>query len=129
MTYLLDTHALAWFIDGDPRLSTSARAVIASSDSRLLVPVMVLIELVFLWQRQKKDVDYNRALDALKHCRTVTILPIDSALLDYLPISLNIHDAVIVATAVEYQKLFSREVSVVTRDAQIVASGLVRTFW
>ena len=35
MSYLLDTHALLWWLDGDPKLSAKARAVI--SDRELTV--------------------------------------------------------------------------------------------
>ena len=37
MQALLDTHALLWWLDGDERLSPSARAFIGDSDNRILV--------------------------------------------------------------------------------------------
>lgn len=37
MKALLDTHALLWWLDGDKRLSASARDVIAKDDNAILV--------------------------------------------------------------------------------------------
>ena len=37
MQALLETHALLWWLDGDERLSPSARAFIGDSDNRIMV--------------------------------------------------------------------------------------------
>ncbi len=37
MRVLLDTHALLWWLDGDPHLSRRARAAIAAADNDVLV--------------------------------------------------------------------------------------------
>ncbi len=37
MTYLLDTHALIWWLQGSERLSAAARSAIAEPDARILV--------------------------------------------------------------------------------------------
>ncbi len=45
MTYLLDTHALIWSADDDPRLGAKARSVIADDASTLAVSVASAWEL------------------------------------------------------------------------------------
>ncbi len=45
MKFLLDTHALLWFLDGDARLSSSARALIENPHHELFVSVASLWEI------------------------------------------------------------------------------------
>ena len=47
----------------------------------------------------------------------------------HLPTALDIHDAIIVATAVVFRDVLGDSTAVVTRDAQIRASGLVQVIW
>ena len=39
-TYVVDTHALVWFIGKDQRLSDRARAILRNPDVRLIIPVI-----------------------------------------------------------------------------------------
>ena len=43
--------------------------------------------------------------------------------------SLNIHDAIIVATALVYKNILKLPVEIVTKDTEIQTSGLVPTCW
>jgi hypothetical protein len=42
-----------------------------------------------------------------------------------LPTTLNIHDAIIVGTALVHRDLLGEQVALITRDPEITASGLV----
>jgi len=42
--YVVDTHALVWFLEGNPRLGANAKAVLEDLASELIVPVIVLSE-------------------------------------------------------------------------------------
>lgn len=42
---------------------------------------------------------------------------------------LNIHDAIIVATALVYKDILKLPVSLLTKDEEITSSGLVQTCW
>lgn len=55
--------------------------------------------------------------------------PLDEQVVAMIPTSLNIHDAIIVATALVYKDILKLPVEVVTEDAEITASGLVKTCW
>jgi len=37
--YILDTHALIWFLEGNPRLGAGAKAVLENENSELILPV------------------------------------------------------------------------------------------
>ena len=46
-----------------------------------------------------------------------------------LPTTLDIHDAVIVGTALVYRDLLGQQVALITKDAAITTSGLVPVVW
>ncbi len=41
-SYIVDTHALVWYLVDDPCLGEKAREILQSSDNRLIVPAIVL---------------------------------------------------------------------------------------
>jgi len=38
MKYVIDTHALIWFLEGNPRLGANAKTILSHPDSRLVIP-------------------------------------------------------------------------------------------
>lgn len=57
------------------------------------------------------------------------IHPIDLPVVQRLPSGLEMHDGLIVATALARRDLYGEDVAVVTKDAGITASGLVLVVW
>jgi hypothetical protein len=55
--------------------------------------------------------------------------PLDEQVVSMIPTSLNIHDAIIVATALVYKDILKLPVEIVTKDTEIKTSGLVPTCW
>lgn len=45
MKYLLDTHALIWFLEGDQRLSAPAQSIICNDDADVYVSIVSLWEM------------------------------------------------------------------------------------
>ena len=45
MAYLLDTHALIWFLEGSPDLSTSAKDIVSHSTNNIFVSLSSLWEI------------------------------------------------------------------------------------
>jgi PIN domain nuclease of toxin-antitoxin system len=43
--YIVDTHALVWHLEANPRLSLPAAAVLSSATSEIVVPSIVLAEI------------------------------------------------------------------------------------
>ena len=48
MKYIVDTHALIWFLEGNPRLGTAAKQVLESQESQLILPAIALAEAAFI---------------------------------------------------------------------------------
>ena len=53
--YILDTHALVWFVEGNKRLSESAKAIIAANDSQMVLPLIALAEAAIIIERAKRQ--------------------------------------------------------------------------
>jgi predicted nucleic acid-binding protein len=129
MTYVTDTHPLVWLLGQVPRLSQTARAAFADTSARLVIPTMVLVEIRFLFTRRRITVDVAGVLAHVASAPNCLIHPLDEEVVDRLPTGLNIHDAVIVSTAIVHRDLHGEQVALITRDAEITASGLVDIVW
>lgn len=125
---VLDTHPLAWYLIDSPSLSTRARLLIAEAlDERrtLLVATIVLAEMVGTAAKLRLPIRVETLLDELLDTK-FRLIPFDEPILRRflaLPTSVDIHDRIIVATALEYGG------AVITKDTRIVASGTVPTVW
>lgn len=63
--YVLDTHALIWYLEGNPRLGQAARDVIDDADSELVLPIIALAEAVFIVEHGRTGIpDVQSLLDA-----------------------------------------------------------------
>jgi len=129
MVYVLDTHPIVWFLEGSPRLSTAARAAMSDATAELIVPSIVLVEIEFLYAKKRARVSVatvRRDLVVATNCR---VYPLDEQVVSLVPISLNIHDAIIAATALVYQDILKQSVAIVSKDAEIARWGQVPTVW
>jgi PIN domain nuclease of toxin-antitoxin system len=111
MVYVPDTHAIIWFLDKDPRLSPAAKSTLANPNTVLIVPTMVLVEITHLYGRGRISV--SPAVVKQK----------------VLQSSLDIHDAIIVATALVQRDDRQQAVTLITKDTKITQSGLIQTLW
>ena len=68
-------------------------------------------------------------LNLLRQARDVRVLPMDERLLAQIDTRLNTHDAIIIASALDYAASTGEAVRVATRDSQITESGLVDCIW
>ena len=127
--YVVDTHTLVWFIEDNSRLSGSARAILKASDARIAVPVVTLAELAFLAEKGRISITLDRALEHIDGAPDCTICDMDRAVIQCMPTSLNIHDAMIVGTAIMCRDVLGERVALVTKDHEIAASGLVDVVW
>ncbi len=44
--YVLDTHALVWYLEGSPRLGNSAKMVMDDPTSKMILPMIALAEAI-----------------------------------------------------------------------------------
>jgi PIN domain nuclease of toxin-antitoxin system len=132
MQYIIDTHALIWVLEGNPRLGTKAKAVLSDPSSRLILPAIALAEALWIVERGKTGIPSVTALlSAINDDPRITIYALDQAVIEQ---SLNLleiremHDRQIVSTAFVLQAQ-GETVSVLTCDQNITSSGLVTITW
>jgi PIN domain nuclease of toxin-antitoxin system len=129
MTYVVDMHAPVWFLESSPRLSTAAQNALTDRTTQVVVPTIVLAEITFLYARQRITIDLPHVLTHIASAANCLVYPLDGTVAERLPTTLNIHDAVIVATALVFRDVLHESTAVVTQDADITASGLIAVLW
>jgi PIN domain nuclease of toxin-antitoxin system len=125
VTYFPDTHSLVWYLAGSSRLPQVARDALAEPSSRMVVPAIVLAEIHFLHARGRVSVSLQTVLSFVSSTARCAIQPLDESVIRHLPAGLDIHDALIVATAIMYRDDRGESVALITRDADIRTRGLV----
>ncbi len=127
--YVVDTHALIWYLLGDKKLSPAALSIFRAAergDTRLLIPVIVLAELHYANARNRWFPDYRAAYRAIVGAPYFRLLPLDPLhILDFdrdavVP---EMHDRIIAGVA---RRLGA---PVITSDSAIIASSIVQTVW
>jgi len=129
MIYVTDTHPLVWLLTDRARLSPTARSAFEDAGAQIIIPTIVLTEIRFLYARNRITVDLSAALALVASAGNCLIYPLDKEVVGSLPTTLDIHDAIIVGTALVHRDVLSQPVSLITRDAAITASGLVPVLW
>lgn len=87
------------------------------------------MEAGFLYSKKRTSIDVSALQQKLIATANCVAYPLDEQVVSLIPTSLNIHDAIIVATALVYKNILKLPVEVVTKDIEITASGLVPTCW
>ena len=72
---------------------------------------------------------WDEVLRFISSAGRLSIFPLDEDIVSDLQVRLEMHDAIICATAVYWRDVLHLEPAVLTKDREIVASGLVRTIW
>ncbi len=128
-TYVLDTHALAWYLDGDPKLSKAAESVIDSPDSRLIIPTIILAELKYLFSRKRIAFPIDDVFSFIGNDNRCLVYPFDLNCVEFLDERLNLHDAIIVSTALVFRSSFDEETFLVTKDSEIHKLNIIKVIW
>jgi PIN domain nuclease of toxin-antitoxin system len=125
-TYVIDTHALTWYLDDDPRLGSQAEAVLDNADVRLIIPAIVLAEIKYLAHKGRLPQTLDEVLRVINSDPRCTIYPVDLSVVSRAPLGLDIHDSLIVGTALVQREAIT---GILTQDEAITSSGLVPTLW
>lgn len=131
--YVIDTHVLIWYLDADRRLSRTAKGVLDDRDNRFLLPAIALSEAIFILERRPGRYNLTEAslLQQVSVEQRIAVIALDESTvvrtLDCTAIP-EMHDRQIVATAQLAQEA-GFEVAILTKDANITASGLVPCVW
>ena len=129
---VVDTHAIVWYLAGDPRLSGKAEAALdqATAEGEAIhVPSVCLVELTYLVEKGRDPAIARECLvraldDPATPCR---LAPLDRAVADALEFVSrdevpDLPDRIVSATAVALRA------TLVSRDGKIRASK-VETIW
>ncbi len=129
--YVTDTQCLLWHLSEDRRLPRSVRRVLdAAEDGRaqVIVPSIVLVEAVFLLQRQKVKEDVLTKLFELSEQPDANfyVTPLDLAVVQALcsfgPAAVpELSDRIVAATAL------ALGLPLLTTDSAMIDSGLIET--
>lgn len=133
-SFVLDTHALLWYLEGNQRLGRQARKFIASPDSNLIVPIIALAESSIIIEHQRTKIPtVNHLLSSLAKDPRFTVFPLTleifqrSRAADVGRIS-ELHDRLIVATAL-FISDGGQDVGLITRDQNLTEFSPVRIIW
>ena len=130
--YVLDTHALVWYLEGSPRLSTKAKAIVDDSSNQLVVPLIVLAEAAFLIERGRVAIpSVPDLLSDVQADPCIEIYPLTWEVFQHTLTAISIpemHDRLIVATTL-YLQSQGHTISLVTRDGVMTQSGLIPVVW
>ncbi|MEI2691219.1 MAG: PIN domain-containing protein [Anaerolineae bacterium] len=132
LKYVLDTHPLVWYLEGNPRLSQKAKAVIDDQGSDLVLPIIALAEATFIVERGRTGIpSVSDLLVSVQSDPRIEVYPLSLAILQrsldatMIP---EMHDRLILATAMQLHSL-GHTVSLLTKDAFIARSGLAPIIW
>lgn len=129
MFYVLDTHTLAWFLEQQEKLPGKVLDVLKNTQNRLIIPSIVLAEIKYLSVKGKVSSTFPYILSKIEEDERCVVINLDVHIISLLPTTLEIHDGIIVATALVYRDLLGEDVTVLTRDGEITKSKLVRVLW
>ena len=129
MVYIVDTHAVVWFFEESDDLGKEALNILNSKDARLVIPTIVLSEIFYLSQRKRITPSFEDIFQVIEQDNRCIIYPLDINVLRFLPKGLDIHDGIICSTALVYRELMKEEVRLITKDKEIIDSGIVKTSW
>ena len=144
MIYVLDTNTLVWRVSRSPRLSDRARRILDRSiisNDRLIVPTIVLAEAWDMDRKQRGDfAPFDRVLQVVQDMN-MSVLNFDMELIQRLRdpaleslrsvyrLWSDIHDMIIMATALIARDGTDEDVSIISGDRQIRAQSLIRCVW
>lgn len=129
MTYVIDTHALIWFAEGNSRLSATAKTALTAASAQIVVPSMVLVEVRYLYAAQRVKISLDKLYQDVLDSINCVIYPLNEDVVDRIPESLNIHDAIITATALVYRDVMGHQVNLITKDRKIRDTKLIDVLW
>lgn len=128
-TYVVDTHALVWFLEKNSKLPKTARIALLDSNAQIILPTIVLTEITFLYSKKKTAINLPIVLSEVASSSNCTVYPLDEEVVLRIPTNLNIHDAIIVSTGLLFKELMGHEAAIITKDNSIKNSNLIKTIW
>jgi PIN domain nuclease of toxin-antitoxin system len=129
MIVVVDTHALTRYVEDYRKPGPASRAIFDDAASTLLVPTIALAEARFMIFRNKVQIIWEQITSTIEGDDRLVPIPLTLEILNRVPSTLEMHDGIIVATALMVAESLGEDVSLITRDKEIRDSGLVQTVW
>ncbi len=130
--YVVDTHALIWYLEGNPRLGPTAREIMKDPRNTLFLPIIALAEACWIVEHGRSSipsvVDLIRDVDSDPR---ITIVPLNREIFDrYLavPATIEMHDRLIIAALLELAAS-GDPIAMLTADQTVRTCGVVSTVW
>jgi PIN domain nuclease of toxin-antitoxin system len=124
-----DTHPWVWFLTKKPRLSVKAKDALSDPSNLIIIPSIVLMEIKYLYLHKRITLSFEDTLQKIESCDNILVYPLDISVASVAPTSLDIHDAIIVGTALQASAEFGLPLSLITVDRAITESRLVPVIW
>jgi PIN domain nuclease of toxin-antitoxin system len=124
-----DTHPWVWFLTKNPRLSIKAKDSLADPANLIVVPSIVMMEIKYLYQHKRITLSFEDTIQKIESCDNILVYPLDISVASLSPTTLDIHDAIIVGTALQTAEEFGLPSSLITIDKAITESRLVPIIW
>lgn len=127
--YMADTHSLIWAFHKPSKLGENARRIfeeVANGETKLLIPVIVLAELIFTIENKPIKADLDKILTAINDSPNIEFVDFDyeSALkLRDLTVIPEMRDRMIVVSAILSNAVL------ITFDQTITESNAVEVIW
>jgi PIN domain nuclease of toxin-antitoxin system len=130
--FVVDAHALVWFLEGNSRLGSAAKSAMNDPASVLHLPIIALAEACWVVEKKRCAIpDMKDLLHDVDNDSRIILVPFDRHLLDF-SCTLNsiqeMHDRIIAATLLALQAT-GVAASLLTRDPDIKASGIGPIIW
>jgi PIN domain nuclease of toxin-antitoxin system len=127
--FVVDTHALWWYLRSPERLSAAASAVFRLAEigsATIVVPAIVIAEFYFLSVKLGQPLVPDKLLSALAEVDGIELSPLGRAQLarlDQFPEIPEMHDKLIAAESA------ALNAPVITRDGALIESSQVESVW
>ncbi len=131
MKYVVDTHALIWFLSGSTKLGKAAEAALTDPESELVLPATALAEVCWIVERRAVGLSVAEALAAIDADSRIEVAPLSRAVIEKsmtLSAIGEMHDRQIAAT-VALMIEAGESVALLTVDVNITASGAIPIVW
>ena len=125
MNIVVDTHPWVWFLTANSRLSTKARLILSDPSNLIIIPSIIMMEIKYLYIHKRIPLSFEHALQKVETTENILLHPLDISVVTVAPTNLDIHDAIIVGTAIQSTQELDQSVSLVTLDKAIIDSNLV----
>jgi PIN domain nuclease of toxin-antitoxin system len=130
--YIVDTHALIWYLEKSSQLGIAAKSVLDDHTSELVLPLIALSEAVYIVNKGKTLIpDAPTLLNRVQSDPRIELYPLNFEVLQESLNALTIpemHDRLIVSTGLYLQKL-GETISILTKDTVIISAALLPIVW